>query len=96
GVAYQHEQPATTRATLAVFFGLGSIISFSGLAAVGEVDQRHISLCLLLLPGVLVGLALSRPVTSRFPEHRLRIALLTTCSFSAIFLLIETAIEMLG
>ncbi|HAZ33479.1 MAG TPA: hypothetical protein DCY63_06530 [Acidimicrobiaceae bacterium] len=95
-VAYQHEQPATTRATLAVFFGLGSIISFSGLAAVGEVNQRHISLCLLLLPGVLVGLALSRPVISRFPENRLRIALLTTCSFSAIFLLIETAIEMLG
>jgi uncharacterized membrane protein YfcA len=79
-----------------VFFGLGSIISFSGLAAVGEVNQRHISLCLLLLPGVLVGLALSRPVISRFPEHRLRIALLMTCSFSAIFLLIETAIEMLG
>ena len=95
-VAYQHEQPATTRATLAAFFGLGSIISFSGLAAVGEVNQRHISLCLLLLPGVLVGLALSRPVISRFPENRLRIALLTTCSFSAIFLLIETAIEMLG
>ena len=95
-VTYQHEQPATTRATLAVFFGLGSIISFSGLAAVGEVNQRHISLCLLLLPGVLVGLALSRPVTSRFPEHRWRIALLTTCSLSAILLLIETAIEILG
>ena len=95
-VAYQHAQPATTRATLAVFFGLGSIISFSGLAAVGEVNKRHLSLCLLLLPGVLAGLALSRPVISRFPEHRLRIALLTTCLFSAIFLLIETTIEMLG
>ncbi len=94
-IAYQHEKPSTTRATLAAFFGLGSIISFAGLAAVGEVHQRHLALCALLLPGVLVGLALSKPMISRFPEHRVRVALLATCSFSAVLLLIETAVEML-
>lgn len=94
-IAYQHEKPSTTRATLAAFFGLGSIISFAGLAAVGEVHQRHLALCALLLPGVLIGLALSKPVISRFPEHRVRSALLATCSFSAVLLLIETAVEML-
>lgn len=94
-LAYQHEKPSTTRATLAAFFGLGSILSFAGLAAVGEVHQRHIALCALLLPGVLIGLALSRPVISRFPEHRVRFALLATCSISALLLLAETAVEML-
>ena len=94
-IAYQHEKPSTTRATLAAFFGLGSIISFAGLAAVGEVHERHLALCILLLPGVLIGLAISRPVISRLPEHRVRFALLATCSFSAVLLLIETAVEML-
>lgn len=94
-IAYQHEKPSTTRATLAAFFGLGSIISFAGLAAVGEVHQRHLALCALLLPGVLLGLVISRPVISRLPEHRVRFALLATCSFSAVLLLAETAVEML-
>lgn len=94
-IAYQHEKPSTTRATLAAFFGLGSIISFAGLAAVGEVHQRHLALCALLLPGVLLGLVISRPVISRLPEHRVRFALLATCSLSAVLLLAETAVEML-
>ncbi len=94
-IAYQHERSATTRATLAAFFGVGSTISFAGLAVVGEVHQRHLALCALLLPGVLIGLAVSKPVISRLPEHRVRSALLVTCSFSAALLLIETAVEML-
>ena len=94
-IAYQHELPATTRATLAAFFGLGSIFSFTGLAVVGEVHQRHLALCALLLPGVLIGLAVSTPVISRLPESRVRAALLATCSFSAALLLIETVVEIL-
>ena len=58
-VTYQHSEPATTRATLGVFFGLGSVISFLGLLVAGEVHTRQLQLSALLLPGVLLGLNLS-------------------------------------
>jgi uncharacterized membrane protein YfcA len=93
-VAYQHSQPATTRATLGVFFGLGSVVSFLGLLAAGEVHLRQIQLSALLLPGVLLGLVLSGPFVSRLPPERVRAALLTLSLVSASALLIETAIEM--
>ena len=93
-IAYQHARPSTTRATLAVFFGVGAVFSFTGLLLVGAVERRHLLLCLLLLPGVALGLVLSRPLISRLPEHRVRLALLSMCSVSAVVLLTETLIEM--
>jgi uncharacterized membrane protein YfcA len=93
-VAYQHSHPATTRATLGVFFGIGTVISFLGLLAAGEVHLRQIQLSALLLPGVLLGLALSGPLVSRLPPERVRAALLGLSLVSASALLIETIIEM--
>lgn len=93
-VTYQHSEPATTRATLGVFFGLGSVVSFIGLAFAGEVHSRQLQLSALLLPGVLIGLVLSGPLVSRLPASRVRMALLTLSMISATALLIETVVEM--
>jgi uncharacterized membrane protein YfcA len=95
-IAYQHVHPATTRASLGVFFGLGSVLSFVGLALAGEVHVRQWQLVALLLPGVLLGLGLSRPLISRLPEDRVRIALLGTCAVSATALLVESLVGALG
>ena len=93
-VTYQHSDPATTRATLGVFFGIGSVISFLGLLAAGEVHTRQLQLCALLLPGVLFGLFASGPLVSRLPAERVRYALLGLSMLSAGALLIETVVEM--
>lgn len=95
-IAYQHSHPATTRASLGVFFGLGSILSFVGLVLAGEVHVRQWQLVALLLPGVLIGLAVSRPLISRLPESRVRAALLGTCAVSATALLIESVVSAVG
>lgn len=95
-IAYQHARPATTRASLGVFFGLGSILSFIALAAAGEVHVRQWQLVALLLPGVLIGLGLSRPLISRLPEDRVRAALLGTCALSAAALLVESLVSAIG
>jgi len=88
-LTYQHETARVMRATLAVYFGFGSALSILALTIAGEIGRRQIELSLFLLPAVMAGLALSRPVIARLPESRVRAAVLALCSISSIALLVE-------
>ena len=59
-LVYQREQAATLRSTLAGFFVFGASLALLVLTVSGEVGKRQVVDGLVLLPGLLVGLALSR------------------------------------
>jgi hypothetical protein len=59
-LVYQHEQAAKLRSTLAGFFVFGASLALVTLTVSGEVGQRQVVDGFILLPGLLVGLLLSR------------------------------------
>lgn len=89
GLTYQHASPAILRATLSAFFAVGAVASFVGLAIAGEVDRHRLGLALVVLPGVPLGLVLSRPLIGRLPAERVRPLVLTVCAASALALLFD-------
>jgi hypothetical protein len=52
-ITYQNADPLVARATLALFFGVGAVMSMVALTLSGEIGQRQLELALLLLPGVI-------------------------------------------
>ena len=89
GLTYQHAQPATLRATLSAFFAVGAAVSFLGLAVAGEVDRHRLGLALIVLPGVPLGLLLSKPLIGRLPAERVRPLVLAVCAASALALVVD-------
>ena len=88
-LTYQHAQPATLRSTLSAFFAVGAVVSLVGLLVAGQVDRHRLGLALVVLPGVPLGLLLSRPLIGRLPAERVRPLVLAVCAASAIGLLID-------
>jgi uncharacterized membrane protein YfcA len=58
-LAYQSRPGSQLRSTLAVSFVVGSVLSLVGLAFAGKVEWWHAQLALLLLPGLIAGVAIS-------------------------------------
>ncbi len=69
---YQHQEPHTLRATLAVCFLVGASVSGCALAIGGELSVEQLELTALLLPAMLVGLALSGQLSRRLGPAQLR------------------------
>lgn len=89
GLTYQHAHPATLRATLSAFFAVGAIVSLVGLTIAGQVDRHRLGLAFVVLPGVPLGLALSRPLIGRIRADRIRPLVLAVCAASALALLVD-------
>jgi uncharacterized protein len=73
---YQRHPGPTIRATLACAFLVGAAMSFTGLAAAGEIHGWQLLLALALAPALLVGLACSTLVTRLVGDRSLRPAVL--------------------
>jgi uncharacterized membrane protein YfcA len=91
-LTYQHSDPATMRATLALFFVVGIFISFTSLAIAGVIGPRELQLGLWLIPASLLGVWVSRFTAPHLPAQRVRPLVLALCAISAIILLIEAAL----
>ena len=59
-LVYQREQASTLRSTLAGYFVFGASLALVALALSGELGKRQVVDGFVLLPGLLVGLLLSR------------------------------------
>lgn len=57
---YQHSPPAELRGTLSAFFIVGCSVSIAALAAAGLYGRNEFTLSLALIPGIVIGFALSR------------------------------------
>lgn len=75
-LAYQRRPGPQLRATIAVSFVVGSIISLIALAIGGHVETSHVVLALKLLPGLIVGLILAARLHGFLDKRWLRPAVL--------------------
>jgi uncharacterized protein len=86
---YQHHEGPVLRATLAVAFAIGTVLSLTGLAIAGAIESWHLVLASALLPGLLTGLALSRFVIQRLDRAWLRPAVLLFAAATAVIAIVR-------
>jgi uncharacterized membrane protein YfcA len=86
---YQHHEGPVLRATLAVSFAIGTVLSLVGLAIAGAIEPWHVLLALALVPGLLTGFALSRLLVHRLDRAWLRPAVLTFAAVTAVIAIVR-------
>lgn len=84
---YQHSAGPTVRATMAVFFALGSLASVIGLAIGGQVHGEPVTQAALLLPFMVVGFLVSNPLRRILDAGWMRPAVLVVACGSAVLLI---------
>ncbi|WP_433473097.1 sulfite exporter TauE/SafE family protein [Spirillospora sp. CA-142024] len=89
---YQRESGPRVRATLAVFFIAGALVSLATLAAAGRLPARQVVAGLELLPFVLAGFLAAGPLRRYLDAGRLRLALLVVVGTSAVTLIVRNLI----
>lgn len=88
-LVYQHESGPRVRATLGVYFLIGMALSLTALAFGGQLDIRQVGFGAALVPFVLAGFLLARPIRSRIDGGLLRRALLTVVGVSGVVLIAQ-------
>ncbi|MGY1843618.1 sulfite exporter TauE/SafE family protein [Modestobacter sp. SYSU DS0875] len=89
-VTYRPDRAATQRANLALFFVVTSVVSLALLATGGELTGRAALSGVALLPFVVVGHLLARPVRRRLSLGVVRRLALGLCAASGLLLLVTT------
>ncbi|MCW2903454.1 MAG: hypothetical protein JWO67_5719 [Streptosporangiaceae bacterium] len=87
---YQREHGPRIRATLAVFFTIGAVISLLTLAAVGQLPVRQVTAGLALTPFALAGFLVSAPLRRFLDNGRMRGGLLLITAASALVLIVRS------
>ena len=91
-LVYQREQAAKLRSTLAGFFVFGASLALLALALSGELGKRQIVDGFILLPGLLVGLTLSRLLAPYLDRGWTRAAVLGLSAATATALVVGALI----
>jgi len=87
GLLYQNEPGSRLRATLAVFFVFGGILSLTALSLTGHFGKHQLLLAAILLPGTFVGFFLSRFTAPLLDAKTTRPAVLIVSCLSALVVL---------
>ncbi|MGC5614708.1 sulfite exporter TauE/SafE family protein [Georgenia sp. Z1491] len=87
-LAYQHKSGPTLRATVAVCFLVGEVISLVVLGVSGQIELRTLGLSAVLVPFVVVGAFVSRWVHHRLDGPLLRMLVLGFAIISGIVVLL--------
>ena len=86
-LVYQRAEGPTLRATLAVMFVIGSVISLLALAAIGRFGRAELVYAAPLFAGVVVGVGLSHPLLGLFDRGTTRPLVLGLSAVSALAVL---------
>ena len=86
---YQNAPGARLRSTLSGFFVFGTIMSLFALVAVGRFGHYEFWSALVLLPGVLIGFALSTRTRQLFDRGYTRAAVLTVSAVSGAIVILR-------
>ncbi|GAA2586966.1 sulfite exporter TauE/SafE family protein [Actinomadura fulvescens] len=89
---YQKESGPRVRATLAVFFTVGALLSLLTLAAVDQLPLRQVTAGLALTPFVLAGFLVAGPLRRYLDGGRMRTAILLVVGTSAVSLIVRSLI----
>jgi len=87
---YQHLPGARFRGTLSTYFCVAGTFAIIALILAGRCGKDELLLALVILPGLLVGLALSKLTASMLDRHSMRPAVLILSGVSAIAVLVRT------
>jgi uncharacterized membrane protein YfcA len=87
---YQHESGPRVRATLAVFFTGGAVLSLITLGVAGQLPGAQVAAGLALTPFVLAGFLVAGPVRRYLDAGRMRTAILVVVGASAITLIVRS------
>lgn len=82
-LVYQHAPGPTLRGTMAGYFIFSSLISLAGLSAGGLFGLRELRAALVLMPGVLLGFAISRWTHTALDRGGIRPAVLALSALAA-------------
>jgi uncharacterized membrane protein YfcA len=89
---FQHRRPSEVRATLAVFFFIGVVLSLTGLAITGSIPLDSVVVAALVSPLLLLGIWVGTRVRDRLRRDRFRVAVLAVCAASAVVLLVRSLV----
>jgi len=93
-IVYQNSSARNAVATLNMFFGIGALFSVFVLAYIDLITIREVMRCLLLAPGVVVGLILGRQtIVKNYVNTNLKKLILIVCFVSAVLVLGQAFIE---
>ncbi|MEV5407600.1 sulfite exporter TauE/SafE family protein [Thermopolyspora sp. NPDC052614] len=88
-LVYQSAKGPQIRATLALCFAAGALLSMTALAAGGELPARALLTGAVLLPFVFAGFAVAGSLRRRLDGGRIRIAVLAVAAASAVALIVR-------
>ncbi len=89
-LVYQHRPAPVLRATVALCFLIGELVSLALLLATGQVHAEQLRAATVLMPGLVLGAAASHFVHHRVNGPRVRIGVLAFAFASGIALVIKT------
>lgn len=90
-VLYQDKTGPSIRATLALIYTLCSVLIVVMLAAFGQFDLQGLQTGFLLMPGMLMGYLLSRPLAVRFGQGTAaRYLVLAVSAVAAVTLIVDS------
>lgn len=93
---FQRAEPAEARATLSVFFLVGSLMSLALLLVVGALDLRTLAVAAVLLPALGLGYLGSRLLLPFLDRGRMRLLALVASCTSAVVLLAQQLPHLAG
>ena len=87
-IVYQNSSTKNVVATLNMFFGIGALFSVIVLVYIDLINFREIVRCLLLAPGVFLGILIGRQkFVKNYVNLNLKKLILTVCFISAVIVL---------
>ncbi len=91
-LVYQHLPGDRFRGTLSTYFCVAGTFALIALILAGRCGKDELLLALVILPGLLIGLAFSKLTASMLDRHSMRPAVLVLSAVSAIAVLIRVFI----
>jgi uncharacterized protein len=88
-LVYQHATGPQVRGSLSGYFFISNLVLLGLFAALGKLDRQALAAGVLLMPGVLLGLVLGRPVTGWLDAGRTRRAVLWLSAISAVAVMLR-------
>ena len=89
-LVYQHDPGPRIRASLAAYFVVGVSVSLAALAIGGQLPRQQVTYGLVLLPFVVAGFVLARPLRRYVDGRWLRSVLLTVITVSGVVLVVHS------
>jgi uncharacterized membrane protein YfcA len=91
-IMFAHRPAQETRASLAVFFLGGTLLSLALFAATDQMPAASLWLMLLFLPLVVGGFLVGKAVRGRIPSDAFRRVVLAVCATSAVVLMARSVL----